>query len=81
MSKIEQISSNPEFSKFASMSMKLEWLANTKPSVVLEISQIAQVTRNMYEKDMSKNFKRLNKAVKYVLEHKAYIRIPKLVYN
>ena len=53
MNKIEQIPSNAEFSKFASMKMKLVWLANTRPNKVLEISQISQVTRTMYEKDTS----------------------------
>ena len=36
MSKIDQIPSNAEFGKFASMNMKLVWLARTKPDIVLE---------------------------------------------
>ena len=38
MSKSEQIPSNAEFSTYASMRMKLAWLANIRPDVVLEIS-------------------------------------------
>ena len=81
MSKIEQIPSNAEFSKFASMRMKLAWLANTRPDIVLEISQIEQVTRAMYENDISTHCKRLNKAIKYVHDHNASIPIPKLNYD
>ena len=68
-SKIEQVPSDAEFSKFVSMEMRLEWLANTRPDIVFKISQIAQVTRAMYEKDISKHCKRLNKATKYVHDH------------
>ena len=63
------------------MTMKLAWLANTGPDIVLEISQVAQVTRAMYEKDISIYFKRLNKAINYVHDHKESIRILKLDYN
>ena len=55
---IEQIPSNAEFSKFASMIMILVWLENTRPDTVFEISQIARVTRAMHEKDISEHCKR-----------------------
>ena len=61
MSKIEQILSDAEFSKFASMRIKLAWLPNTKPDIVFEISQIAQISQGIYEKHTSKHFKRLKK--------------------
>ena len=48
MSKIEQIPSETEFSKFASMRMKLAWLPNTKHDIVFEISKIVQVTLAMH---------------------------------
>ena len=35
----------------------------------------------MYEKDMNTLCKRLNRAIKYVHDHKASIRIPKLDYK
>ena len=63
------------------MRMKSAWLAKTRPDIVFEISQISQVAQAMYEKDISKHWKRLNKAVKYVHDHKASIRIPKLDWN
>ena len=66
MSKIEQIPYEAEFSTFALMRMKLAWQANTRPDIVFKISQIAEVARAIYEKDVSKHCKRLNKANKYV---------------
>ena len=45
MSKTETIPSNAEFRKFASLRMKLAWLANTKPAIIFEISKIAQVAQ------------------------------------
>ena len=58
--------------------MKLAWLADTGPDVALEFSQIAQVTRTMFDSDITKNFKRLNTAIKYAHDTKTSIRIPKL---
>ena len=78
MNRIEQIPSNAEFCKFASLRMKLAWLENTVPNMALEISQIAHVVRALYEKDMSTHCKHLNKAIRYVRDHNAYISIPKL---
>ena len=49
--------------------------------MVFEISEISQVIRDMYEKDISKHCKRLNKAIKYVHNCKLSIRIPKLDLN
>ena len=57
--------------------MKLAWLANTRPDLAFEISQIAQVTRAMFDQDMTKHCKRLKKAIKYAHYNKASTRIPK----
>ena len=81
MGKIEQIPSSAEFSKFTSMRMKPARLANTWPDIVFEILQIAQATRAMCEKDISKDYKRFKKAIKYVHDGKASIRIPKIDCN
>ena len=62
MNKIEQIPSKAKFSKFASMIMKLAWLSNTIHDIVLEILEIAQVTRTMYEKNISKKFQTLKQS-------------------
>ena len=61
INKNEQIPYNDEFSLFVSMRIKLTRLANTTADVVFEISQIAQVTRAMYEKDINKYYKRLKR--------------------
>ena len=65
MSKIEKNLSNAAFSKFASMRMRSAWLKNTRPDIVFKISQIAQRTQAMYENEIIKHFKRLNKGIKH----------------
>ena len=76
LSNVEQIPSNGDFSKFASMRMKLAWLSNTKPDKVFEISQTAPVTWAMYENEIAMYCKHLNNAIKYVHDQKASSRIP-----
>ena len=63
INKIEQIPSDAVFRKFISMRMKLAWIAKTRPNIAFEISQIAQITRAVYENDKTKHFKRLNKVI------------------
>ena len=60
------------------MKMILSWLADTRPDKGFEISQTAQVTWTMYEKDVTEYFKRVNKEIECVHEHKASFRPPKL---
>ena len=55
MNKIEQIPMDADFSKFASMRIKLAWRANSRLDLVLEISLNAQVTRAAYKQDISNN--------------------------
>ena len=74
MNKIEQIPSYVEFTKFVSVKMKITWLTNIRPEIVFEITQIVQLTRAMYAKDIDQYYKRLNISIKYVNEHKASIR-------
>ena len=81
MSRIEQILSDAEFSQFTSIRMKFTWLENTIPDIVFEISQIQQVTRSMYEKEITKHCKRVNNAIKYLQDRKTSICIPKLDSN
>ena len=45
--------------------------------LAFEISQIAQVTRAMFEKDSSKHLKRINGAIKYAHDNRASICLPK----
>ena len=61
------------------MRMKFAWKANTTPDIVFEISETAQVTRVMYEKDIIKYCKRVNKAIKYVHVQKTPFAFPSLI--
>ena len=63
--KIKQTPSDAEFSKIDSTRMKLSGLANTRPDIVLESSQTAQVARDISEKDIPKSWKRLNEDIKH----------------
>ena len=81
MSKIEQILSNAEVNMFSFMRTKLVWFKNTRRNIVLEISQIAQLTQAIYENDISIHHKRLDKAIKYVHDHKVSIRILNVDYS
>ena len=45
------------------MCMKLAWLANTRPDCLFEISQLAQVTEEMFLQDSKMTLQSLNKAV------------------
>ena len=53
----EQIQSDAEYDKLASIKMKLEWLANTWPDIVFKVSQIVQAERSMYEREITKHCK------------------------
>ena len=69
--KTEQIPFDAATNAFASMRMRIAWPANTYPDIVFKISQIVQVTRLIYEKDIIKHCKRLN--IKIVSEHDTMI--------
>ena len=81
MSKIGQIPSDAEFSKFGLYENETRMLCNSRHDIVFEISQITQVARPMYGMDIEKLWKRLNIAIKYVHDHKESIFIPKLEWN
>ena len=61
ISKIEQTPNGVELGKFASMRMRLAWIKSTRPDLVFEISQIAQVTRDIFHQYVTKHCKRLDK--------------------
>ena len=76
--KLEQLPLDSTFSEFRSMRMCLAWLANTRPDCLFEISQLAQVTQEIFGTSKREVIKRLNKAVKYAVEHRVSIKIPRL---
>lgn len=49
--KLECLPLDASFSQFISMRMRLDWFANSRPECLLEISQLAQVNEEMYEKE------------------------------
>ena len=61
--KLEHLPLDATFSDFRSMRMRLAWLANTRPDCLLEISQLAQITKDVFEDSKREAIKRLNKAV------------------
>ena len=57
------------------------WLASTRPDLTLKISQIAHLTRFMFEQDSSKRRRRLNQVIKNTHDIRACISISKLAPN
>ena len=78
LNKIYQTPNKVEFNTPASMRLKSEWKAYTRPDLTFEISQIAQMTRTMFQQDLSKHCKILSKAIESVHDNRASMRIPKL---
>ena len=58
--------------------MRLAWLPNTRPDLLFEISQLAQVTLEISEQDDRAHWKRLNKAIRYARVNVTNLRIPSL---
>ena len=75
---LEKLGADATFSEFRSMRMKLAWLSNTRPDCLLEISQLAQVAEEIFNSSRREVIRRLNKATRYAVDHKAPIRVPKL---
>ena len=78
MNEIKQIPSDAEFSKFEYVSMKITWLANTRPDKVFETSAYCKSNPSHVWKRYNQNLQTLKKVIKYVHDHKVSIHIPKL---
>ena len=76
--KLELLPLDATFSEFRSMRMCLGWLSNTRPDCLLEISQLAQVTEEAFNSSRRPAIKRLNKAVRYAVDNRTSLKIPKL---
>lgn len=76
--KLKDLPSNSKFSELRSMRVKLERLANTHPDVLSEIASLAQVTLEHFNSDRNECIKRLNRAVRYEVNHRVPMAIPKL---
>ena len=60
------------------MRMKLAWLSHTRPDCVYEISQLAQVTEDRFEKSKREEITRLNRAIQFSIDNRVSLKIPKL---
>ena len=61
--------------------MKLAWLANTRPDCLLEISKLAQVTKERFEQEPRECIKHINRVVKYATRNRLTLRVPRLDVN
>lgn len=66
------------FSKFWSTIMKLAWLSPTRPDVLCEVSKMIQVTESIFEENKKRRWSKLISFLKYVLNNRASIIVPKL---
>ena len=79
--KIEELDNSTEFAEYRSMRMKLAWLANSRPDMQFEISQLAQITQNVFENEPKKHVKRLNSLVRHAHNIVAHLKFPDLDRN
>ena len=78
LKQLETLPLDAPISAFRSIRMKLAWLSNTHPDCMFEISQLAQVTNSMFESDKVKHIKRLNRAVKFAMNHPITLKVDRL---
>ena len=78
LKKLEELDSSSSFNDFRSMRMRLAWLANTRPDLQFEISQIAQITGQRFSENASAHLQRFNAAIRYATNNVACIQLPQL---
>ena len=78
LQKLECIESSSDFQSFRSMRMRVAWLANTRPDMQFEISQLAQVTKERFDADPMAHIKKLNNSIRYAHDNIAHLPFPKL---
>lgn len=78
LKKLECLPQDASFSHFRSMRMRLAWLSSSRPDCLFEISQLAQVTEANFESSKIACIRRLNKAVKYAIDNRVRLKVPKL---
>lgn len=60
------------------MPMKMVCLENTRADYLFEVSQLAQVTEDLFEKATNLQVRRLNKAVELATDNHFVILLPKI---
>ena len=78
LKKLEELDPSSSFNDFRSMRMRLAWLANTRPDLQFEISQIAQITGQRFSENAPAHVQRLNAAIRYATNNIACIKFPQL---
>ena len=63
MRKLRPMSTDRSYSGFASLRMKLAWLAHSRPDCMFEVSKMTQVARKRLEEDRRNFLKRVNRTV------------------
>lgn len=58
--------------------MSLASLSNSRPYRLFEISQLTQVTEEKFNSAKGAQIQRLTKAVKYEVDHRVCLKVPKL---
>ena len=76
--RLECLPPDASYSHFRSVRMRLAWLANSQPDCMFEISQVAQVTEEMFAAKKTELVRRLNKAVKDAVDSRVKLKISKL---
>ena len=75
---IRPMRSDAEWFHFASRRMNLLWLTHTRPDCAFDVSQMAQVTKDIFKRDKKAVIRRCNRLVKHVHENKNKVAIPRL---
>lgn len=60
------------------MRMKLAWLSNSRPDCPSDISQLSQVTEDLYNDAIGALRRIYNKAVKYAVDNRVQLKIATL---
>ena len=68
-------------SEFRSIRIKIAWLANTRPGYLFEISQLAQITNEIFETAISSATIHLDRVVKFTTGNSTSLGIPRLDLN
>lgn len=76
--KLESLASNGSYAQFRSMRQKLGWLANSRPDCLFEVSQLAQVTDQAFDKNPATYILRINRATAYAINNHTTLHIPPL---
>ena len=76
--KLRPMPTDGSYSEFASLRMKLAWLAHSRPDWMFEASQMTPVTRERFGENEQDIGKRVNRTVRYVQETPACICFQKL---